>query len=345
MKTTLLVCLFGLWSVLGMAAETDRGSLSYNGSRGDQNLSLNTETMRTEYRWVQVPYQERVCRTVIRYRRECRQQPPRHQCRAVNKPVCRVQRTCRVVNGRQVCRQRRVCRDRPVRVCRVIPGRRVCRDVPYQHRVCRMETRYRQERRAYQVVDQRTSAYLGFSFTTDGSTSGIRSDINASLQRNHLTVRTEDFSSPRRALLYSLTENRSNNGRDTTINQSYRVRAVVADELFAPVNGTMTVGEIQQGNLSIVTGPVRYPLSTVLYLRATSGRVFIDRDLSPNEYRIVDNGGTSQVLLNLRTLFGADYTGREFSLEVAVKVPMTKILNSTQFSRFENRQTVNRMWR
>lgn len=333
MKTTLLLCLFGLWSVLGMASETDRGSLSYNGNRGTQNMSLQTETMRTEYRWVQVPYQERVCRTERGTRRECRQEPPRQQCRTVNKPVCRV------VNGR------RVCRDRPVRVCRNIPGRRVCRNVPYQRRVCRMETRYRQERRAYQVVDRRTYANLNFNFSTIGSTSGIRTDVNASLNRDFLSIRTEDYSSPRRALIFSVLENRNQRGRDLHLTKNYSVRVIDANELFRPINEVMTASEINQGMIHFETGLITHSADHRFALKVTLGSVLIDRELGAGEYRLVQEANRTKVIVDLRTVLGADYSGRELGLEFAVRVPQEYLLNRNQFSRFENRQVGRRIWR
>ncbi|MBK26708.1 MAG: hypothetical protein CME70_22095 [Halobacteriovorax sp.] len=351
MKSTLIVFLFGLWSVLGIAAETDQGSLSYSGSRGDQNLSLQTETMRTEYRWVQVPYQERVCRTETRYRRECRQEPPRRQCRqepprrqcrTVNKPVCRI------VNGRRVCRDRpvRVCRDIPGRrVCRDIPGRRVCRDVPYQHRVCRMETRYRQERRAYQVVDRRTYANINFNFRTVGDTFGIRSDIRANLDREFLTIRTEDFSSPRRALVYSLVDSRDQRGRDTHITKSYSVRVISAHELFRPLDEVMTSSEISNGLMTFELGLMEHPSDTKLALRVTSGPVLFDRELSPSDFQLNHDGSKTQVAIDLARLLGNDYSGRELSIEFIVRVPRESLLNSNQFSKFEKRELFNRVWR
>lgn len=333
MKKTLLICLLGLWTVLGMAAETDRGSLSYSGNRGDQNMSLQTETMRTEYRWVQVPYQEQVCRIERGTRRECRQEPPRRQCRTVNKPVCRV------VNGR------RVCRDRPVRVCRNIPGRRVCRNVPYQRRVCRMETRYRQERRAYQVVDSRTYASLVFHFSTMGRASGIRTDVNATLDRSRLNIRTEDYSSPRRALIYSVLENRNQRGRDLHITKNYSVRVVDANELFTPINEVMSAGEISQGMVNFNTGLMTNTLDTRISLKVSNGSVLMDRSLAAGEYRLVNDANRTMVSLNLRALLGADYTGQELDLEFSVRVPSDLLLNRNQFSKFENRKAVRRIWR
>ena len=350
MKTTLIFCLLGLWSVLGLASETDRGSFNYSGSRGNQNMSLQTETMRTEYRWVQVPYQERVCRTETRYRRECRQEPPRRQCRQepprrqcrmVNKPVCRV------VNGRRVCRDRqvRVCRDIPGRrVCRNVPGRRVCRDVPYQERVCRMETRYRQERRAYQVVDRRTNANLMFNFVVNGSSVGVNTRVDASLDRDFLSLRTEDLSSPQRALLYKMRESRGGTGRDVSISRNYEVTVADSEKLFRPINTNIMTSEINGGVIEFEIGKVFQPIDTRFRLRVVSGSVLIDRVLNPGEYSLRD-GITSKVNINLRTLLGGDYSGRELDIEFTVSVPKEKLLNAQQFSRFTNSQQSRRLWR
>lgn len=346
MKSTLIVCLFALFSSIGLASETDRDTLTYTGTRGNQNMSLQTQTMRTEWRWVQVPYQERVCRNETRYRRECRQEPPRRVCRTVNKPVCRIVRECRRDrNGNQVCRQRRVCRDRPVRVCRDEPGRRVCRQVPYQHRVCRTETRYRQERRAYQVVDRRTQATLNFNFVVNGNTSGINTRVDASLDRDFLTVRTEDFSSPQRALLHVRRDNRSGSGRDTYLTSNYDVTVVGANELFGPINGSLTTSEIDQGRIRFETDLITQRVDTQIGLRIVSGSVLLDRMLNPGEYRTSDLNGRTRLDVDLRSLLGADYSGRELNIEFTVSIPQNRLLNSQQFTKFSNTQSSRRIWR
>ena len=96
----------------------------------------------------------------------------------------------------------------------------------------------------------------------------------------------------------------------------------------------------------IVKNPSELGLSIAVVDGETLSKFDGAEDLSrlvPGLQAAVANG--SQVILNLRLLLGADYTGRELSLEFAVSVPQNKILNYTQFSRYENRQTVNRIWR
>lgn len=345
MRKTLLICFMTIFSSVLFSADTERGQISYSGSRGDQSISLNTEVMRTEYRWVQVPYQERVCRTETRYRQECRQEPPRRVCRTVNKPQCRIEQQCRTDrNGNRVCRRVRVCRDRPVRVCRDEPGRRVCRQVPYQERVCRNETRYRQERRAYQVVDSRTNANLRFNFTPIGDSSGIRTDINAVLSREFLSLVSEDFSSPRRALVFNLHEDTRRNGRDLSINKTYSIQLKKSDALFAPIDQEMNASEISSGMISFTTGLVSFPENTEFLLRVTKGSVLIDRKLSSGEFELLRRETQSIVRLNLRALLNADYSGAQLGVELILRVPENKILNRVQFSKFENRLRVSRIW-
>lgn len=345
MKRTILICFMTLFSSILLSAETERGQISYSGSRGDQSIALNTEVMKTEYRWVQVAYQERICRTETRYRQECRQEPPRRVCRTVNKPQCRIERQCRRDrNGNQVCRRVRVCRDRPVRVCRDEPGRRICRQVPYQERVCRMETRYRQERRAYQVVDSRTNANLRFNFTPIGDSSGIRTDLHAVLNREFLSLQSEDFSSPKRALVFNLNEDSRRSGRDLFINKTYSIKLKKADDLFAPINQEISASEITGGMISFTTGLISFPESTEFTLRVTNGSVLMDRKLSQGEFLLARAGSQTQVNLNLAALLNADYTGRELGVELKVRIPRNQILNSDQFSRFEKAREVSRIW-
>jgi hypothetical protein len=345
MKKAILICFMTLFSSVLLSAETERGQITYSGSRTDQNMTLNTEVMRTEYRYVQVPYQERVCRTETRYRQECRQEPPRRVCRTVNKPECRIERQCRRDrNGNQVCRRVRVCRDRPVRVCRDEPGRRVCRQVPYQERVCRMETRYRQERRAYQVVDSRTNANLRFNFIAVGDSIGMRADFNAVLNREFLSIQSEDYSSPRRALVFNLHEDSRRSGRDLFINRTYSIQMKKSDELFAPIIQEMDASEITGGMMYFTTGLISFPENTELLLRVTKGNVLMDRILSPNEYQLTRFGNQTQVYLSLSSILGADYSGSELGIELKLRVPQNLILNRNQFSRFERTKSVSRIW-
>jgi hypothetical protein len=345
MKKTILICFMTLFSSVLLSAETERGQISYSGSRGDQNISLNTEVLKTEYRWVQVAYQQRVCRTETRYRRECRQEAPRRVCRTVNKPQCRIERQCRRDrNGNQVCHRVRVCRDRQVRVCRDEPGRRVCRQVPYQERVCRMETRYRQERRAYQVVDSRTNANLRFSFTPVGDSSGIRTEIDAVLNREFLSIQTEDFSSPKRALVFNLNEDSRRSGRDLILNKTYSIKLKKADDLFAPINQEISASEINGGLVSFTIGQVNFPENTEFLLRVTSGSVLMDRMLTPSEFTLIKTQGLTLVSLNLGLLLNADYSGRELGVELKVRINQNLILNKTQFSRFERAREFSRIW-
>lgn len=345
MKRILVFLLMALLSTSVFSAETERGSISYSGARGDQSISLNTETMKTEYRWVQVPYQERVCRTETRYRRVCRQEPPRRVCRTVNKPQCRIERQCRRDrNGNQVCRRVRVCRDRPVRVCRDEPGRNVCRQVPYQERVCRYETRYRQERRAYQVVDSRANANLRFNFTPVGNSQGIRTEVNAVLNREFLSLTTEDYSSPKRALVFNLHEDSRRSGRDLYLNKTYSIKLKKAEDLFSPITQEISASEISGGMISFTTGLIHFPEDTEVLLRVTNGSVLLDRTLSPSEFSLVNGQSSTQVNLNLRSLLNSDYTGRELGIDLTIRIPTRLILNRNQFNSFEKRESVSRIW-
>jgi hypothetical protein len=347
MKKMLVILALGLMTLVTNAAETDRDRLTYTGSRGNQSLDLNTETMRTEYRWVQVPYQERVCRYETRYRRECRQEPGRRICRTENRQVCERRRVCRTGrDGRQVCRDRRVCRNVPRRVCSQEPGRRVCRDVPYQEQVCRYETRYRQERRAFQVVDNRTRAMLNFLFNTIGDDTGLRTEVSANLNRHRLDVTAEDFSSPRRVLLASKSGDRSQNGTDTLITENYRIDLKSADRLFSPLRRGYTCSEVIQGRVEIETGEVFHPEDVKARLKVTAeGNVLFDRELTSVDYRWVNANGVSRAIVDLRAVLGGDYTGRTLLVDWTLSLPRGRALNANQFPEWSRSQSFSRVWR
>ncbi len=138
MGKSLIVLLFLMSSAVTWAGDIEQ--FVYAG-QPEEILNLDSYTTETRYRdrviydtcYRNEPYEHRVCRDETRYRQECRTEPGRQVCRVVPG-----QRTCRRVNGRQVCRT-----TPSRRVCSTTPSRRICRNVPYNHRVCRNETRYR----------------------------------------------------------------------------------------------------------------------------------------------------------------------------------------------------------
>jgi len=346
-----------MFSSVVFAADTDFGRATYTGDRGQELINLMTESTRTEYRWVQVPYQERVCRYETRYRQECRQEPGRRVCRQEpGRQVCRntpPTRQCRTrPDGRQVCRTkpgRRVCRTEPGRqVCRTEPGRRVCRQVPYQHQVCRMETRYRNERRPYTVVDQRTYADVTFSFSHPvWEVLGVQVDLTAELNRDMLNVRAEDFSNPR--MLLKDTVRRSDTGGrvDRRISEHHEVSLLEADKMFAPIRGLVNASDIVNGVFRVNMAQVWYnPDMTFTFRISRNGQVLFDRNLNLSEYVLRDTPqARTRLEVDLRNLIGNQPAGSALDIQFTVSVNPSQYLNARQFSEWSKTETFSRVYR
>jgi hypothetical protein len=159
----LLVSLFSLPAIAN--AQGRAASFEYRGQPVER-LSLNHEKSETRYR--DETYQDRVCedrtyyrnecRTVYdnvcrnetRYRQQCSTSPSRQVCTtSPSRQVCTTRPTRRVCRtnsrGQRVCRNvggGRSCRTVPGRrTCRTVPGRRTCRQVPFTERICRQVAR------------------------------------------------------------------------------------------------------------------------------------------------------------------------------------------------------------
>ncbi|MFT6071118.1 MAG: hypothetical protein ACJAT2_002107 [Bacteriovoracaceae bacterium] len=172
----------------------------------------------------------------------------------------------------------------------------------------------------------------------------MRADFNAVLNREFLSIQSEDYSSPRRALVFNLHEDSRRSGRDLFINRTYSIQMKKSDELFAPIIQEMDASEITGGMMYFTTGLISFPENTELLLRVTKGNVLMDRILSPNEYQLTRFGNQTQVYLSLSSILGADYSGSELGIELKLRVPQNLILNRNQFSRFERTKSVSRIW-
>lgn len=316
--------MLGLFAAtVAFGSDSDFGRTTYNGDRGQEVINLLTETTRTEYRWVRVPYNERVCRYETRYRQECRQEPGRRVCRTIpGQRVCRTR-----PDGRQICRNRP-----PTQQCRQQPGRRVCRQVPYQHQVCRTETRYRDERRPYTVVDQRTNAHVTFNFSHSlWETLGVNVELSAELHRDLLTVKAEDFSSPSLLLKDTVRRNRSGGTQNQVINEHHEITLVEANRLFAPMRGQIEPSEIYNNQLSLELEKVYYSDETSFALRiSNNGREIFNRTLGLHEYSLVDDLGRSKLNINLANLIGSLPSGSQLVIDFTVQASPSLFLNSRQ---------------
>ena len=323
MKQVLI--LFALMFSMGViGSETDSAHFNFDGSRGQRSLALSTETYRTEYRYVQVPYTERVCRTETRYRRECRMRPGRRVCR--NQP------------GRRVCRRRpdgrRVCHTQPGRrVCRTEPGRRVCRRIPYNERVCRNETRYRQERRAYTVTDTRTDANLTFTFSERAfELLGINVEVRAHLNRDHLSVHTRDYSTPGMLIADQVTRNRYGSRDNLRITENHHIDLFNSERLFSPLRGEIQVDDLINGELIIFMDRIHYRDEINFDLTVKKeGQILISRALNRADYNLRERNGRSVLSLNLGSLGVYAPEGTQLDFNFGMVLNSSNYINADQY--------------
>lgn len=351
-----LVLLSLLFASTVMAGETDHRSFNYDGSRGQRALDLFTETTRTEYRWVQVPYTERICRNETRYRQECRQEPGRQVCRQEpGRQVCRntpPRRVCRTrPDGRQICNTqpgRRICRTEPGRrVCRTEPGRRVCRQVPYTERVCRNETRYRQERRAYTVVDTRTKAEVRFWFSPSAfEFLGINIDVQADLFRDQLNVRIADRSTPGVLILDQVAKSRFGSRENLTIVENHKIDLFNSESLFAPIRGQLRTDDVYNNEMILHVAKVAYPTELGFDLTIKrAGQVVFSRNLAPADYQLRHGETESAIVINLRALGLKLPVSTVVDVDFGMHLTPSRYLNSSQYQDWSRRHSFQRVIR
>ncbi|MFA6238022.1 MAG: hypothetical protein WC635_11885 [Bacteriovorax sp.] len=94
-----------------------------------------------------VPYEEKVCKDVTKYKKECKTIPAHEECKDVNKPICHTETTtrreCHTPTHRECHNEtRRVCHNetRYETQCTDTPSEQQCRTV--NEPVCHNETRY-----------------------------------------------------------------------------------------------------------------------------------------------------------------------------------------------------------
>jgi hypothetical protein len=352
MKSSLILLAL-VFSSIAFGANSDSGRFNFDGSRGQRSLDLLTELTRTEYRYVQVPYQERVCRNETRYRQQCHTEPGRQVCRtSQSRQVCRTvpgRRVCRTrPDGRQICRNRpgrRVCHTEPGRrTCRTEPGRRVCRQVPYNERVCRYETRYRQERRAYTVVDTRTNARLTFNFSEAAfDFLGINVEVRADLHNDNLNVVFQDLSTPGMLIADNVTRNRSGARDNLLITESHNIDLVKSVELFAPIRGQLRVDDIYQNELVLTVDKITYEqeLSYDLTIKK-AGQIVFSRALIMSDFRLTHTTTESSVTLNLRQLGLKLPVDTLVDFEFGMHLNPSRFLNAGQYQGWSRKHSFQR---
>lgn len=336
MKRLLILAVL-TWSSLVLASsELDRDSFSYYGDDTRTSRDLTTSVYRTVTREVEVPstctrrvpYSHQVCRNETRYR---------ERCTTTTRRVCKREQVCRRVNGRRVCRVENVCRNVP---------QRTCRQVPYQERVCRTETRYRNEsyrctrteRRTVNELVRRTEAMVGFSFVNNSSVYDVQADFSLALRDNHLSVNVKNLDEFNKALFIATSnESRSYTGKTEYLRSSYSVRVYNLQRFSSPVSREPQIASsTRNGQLEVVVGKVLAPNSVTfkLVIKDERGLVLFDRELIEGEYRFRNNPEpVTKVMVNLRRLLGSRYfsnTNLKVKFIAKPQLPAGTVLNTEE---------------
>ncbi|HAZ13520.1 MAG: hypothetical protein A2X86_13395 [Bdellovibrionales bacterium GWA2_49_15] len=338
------LCLFASTNL--RAGESDSARVTYYGGRSAPNfeMALNTETYRTEYRTIQVPYTERVCAPERRYRQECRTIPGERVCRTETRTTCQDRRICRPgPQGQPICTIQRVCQNVPVQVCQTLPPRTVCQNVPYDEMVCRDVTRYRTETRPVQVLDKRVNAHINYTVANHANLTSMDVEFQGDLRADQITLRAQDNGAPSAipacVALARVNGQRQMNGDTLFITGQVDVALYLASQYRAIIEREAVLAP---QNLGLVR--IDFPYAVVpdlneigFYLRLNTVRgMAIDRPLNPSEYRLVKTQESAYLEISLAQLLGPYYgplRGSSMTMELGVTLrPAGVVLNAHQFS-------------
>ncbi len=335
-----------LFSTALIAAESDSSRVTYYGGRSNPNfaMNMNTESYRTEYRTVQVPYTERVCTTERRYRQECHTVPGGRVCHTETRTTCQDRRICRPgPQGQPICTVERVCQNTPVQVCQNTPPQNVCQNVPYDEVVCRDVTRYRSETQPYQVLDKKVNANINYTISNHTNLTAMEVEFQGDLRGDQMSLRAQDngaqSSIPACVALANMQGQRQMNGDTLFITGQVDVALYLASAYRAIIEREAIFASQNLG-----LAHIDFPYEIVpdmneisFYLRLNTVRgMAIDRPLMPGEYRLVKEEGRAFLEISLAQLLGPYYgplRGSPMTMELGVILrPANTVMNAQQFT-------------
>ena len=337
--------MFVLITTTVYGAGTDSARVTYYGGRSNPNfaMGMNTETFRTEYRTVQVPYTERVCTTERRYRQECRTVPGERVCHTETRTTCQDRRICRPgPQGQPICTVERVCQNVPVQICQDTPPRNVCQQVRYDEVVCRDVTRYRYESQPYQVLDKRVNANINYTISNHTNLTAMEVEFQGNLNADQLTLRAQDNGSPSSipacVALANMQTQRQMNGETLLLTGQVDVALYLASEYRAIIEREAILAGQNLGFIRIDFPyeilPDMNEIGFYLRLNTVRGMAF-DRPLLPSEYRLVKEAGRGYVEIPLAQMLGPYYgqlRGTPMTMELGVLLrPANTVMNAHQF--------------
>lgn len=300
MKNLLLV-LTMMFSSIAFADSTDTQFVLVDGSRSVEELVLNTEKTRTEYRTVRVPS---TCYRVEN-RRRCTRQPQR--CRQ----VCDRNNRCR-----------RVCSGGGQQVCRNVQTR-----VPY--RCMRSETRL------YEVHDYYvdTRAIMNFDLSDVSGGASEKFSVTMRGERDGLSVR----GSKNYALLLD-GKNRTETRRAgvKNVELTYDVRLVKAKRIVQTLGEGIQNVSLRNGILKFTVGKgfntSEFTQNIKVYRsrRVLTDVLLFDRDLVDSEMQVHVNGNRSEVTIDLASLGIQLPSKTRVIMNTSYNIGGAKLLNSNE---------------
>lgn len=283
---------------------------------------------------------QRTCRTEPG-RQVCRQGPARQVCttRRSGARVCATQpgeQICHTEPGRQVCDNgpgRQVCRQVPYtdRVCRTVtrrqcdwvPARQDCQQIPYNEWVCRQVPVYETQTYAcqqtvkepYEAIAEKVNANVDFEFS--GATKGAKASIKAKvISGGRLVITAKDSSDTPKLLIATRKLEVSNDGVETSINGTVKVKVKNTGALLAPVKATASDFYLGQKTMSFKLGKIEDASAFKLSVRISrDGETELNKELKSGQFSIKDAGNKSQISINL-SQFGLELSRGVFKKHV-----------------------------
>ena len=286
---------------------------------------------------------ERVCRNETRYRRECSARPGSQRChmtrpqRICRNGRCRVEpprRICQDGPPRQVCNNvpytERVCNQEPRQSCHTTPGENICSNVPYQEYVCNDVTRYRNETYACNETIQEPYEFekpvvANIDVKYSGATNTADSAFVFSLfEDGEVKVSASDYSSQEKLISFSKDLSLVEKPNKSVVSGEINFKFFNKERVLSPVSREIRNVTLNQQLTAFSIGKVFHPKKLRVRLKIENNGprreiVFLDKELSEDEFVIVEKPNQSRIRVDLDAL-GVELRGRKFKVKVDISL-------------------------
>tara|TARA_Y100000768_G_C23981441_1_gene686036 strand:+ start:72 stop:935 length:864 start_codon:yes stop_codon:yes gene_type:complete len=258
---------------------------------------------------------QRICRNG-----RCRVEPPR--------------RICQDGPPRQVCNNvpytERVCNQEPRQSCHTTPGENICSNVPYQEYVCNDVTRYRNETYACNETIQEPYEFekpvvANIDVKYSGATNTADSAFVFSLfEDGEVKVSASDYSSQDKLISYSKDLSLVEKPNKSVVSGEINFKFFNKERVLSPVSREIRNVTLNQQLTAFSIGKVFHPKKLRVRLKIENNGprreiVFLDKELSEDEFVIVEKPNQSRIRVDLDAL-GVELRGRKFKVKVDISL-------------------------